>query len=179
MSLITKWTHNAESNWLFAKLIWIFDWDSFLSSSSWIFHAQFLTWTERFNTSYTRLLVAFYHLRVSLPLHTLFLCAVWVIFFPAEWHTPQKWNDLKHVFSYNFNATVLLQAWFLHSIFIELIAWSADTLMFSPTGNVILRCKDALCTFSLLLFSYGAKFCRFTYFYIKLIASLLEGCVAL
>lgn len=83
-------------------------------------------------------------------------------FFSAEWHTPQKWNDLKHVFSYNFNGTVLLQVWSLHSIFTDLIAWSADTLVSSPTGNVILRYEDTLCTFSLLLFSYRAKFCGFT-----------------
>lgn len=139
-------------------------------------------WTESFNISYTRLLVAFYHLCVSLPRHTLFLRAVWVIFFPAEWHTPQKWSDLKHVFSYTSNSSngsLLLQAWFLHSIFPDLIASSGDTLVFSPTGNVILRYKDTLYTFSLLVFSCRAKFCGFAYFYIKLTASVLEGFVAL
>lgn len=86
------------------------------------------------------------------------------------------------MFSCNFNnseGNVLLHACFLPSICTGLIAQSGDLLAYSPTDNVIVRHKGTVCTFSFLLFSYKTKLHGFTYFYIKLTASVLGGNVVL
>lgn len=95
------------------------------------------------------------HVFPSHPTHFNCVQSGWFFFSLLNGTHPRSgriWN----VFCYNFNSsngTVLLQAWFLHSIFTDWIAWSGDTLVFSPIGNVMVRYKDTLCTFSLLLFS--------------------------